>query len=125
MGQEYTIGNIVSSKANYEKAGGSSIPTPTWDQLLDKLVEIKVQDLETFDIMFVGMAGSDKQFGSTGFGPVTKRDVQRQPIRVWDPSQGPIKLLTQDPGNTNAFATHLLDLKRPALHITGIVIRTR
>lgn len=120
MGEIFLIGESIGGPSKGGCKGyHESLPTPTWDELL---IVLASNNINVMNIMFLGKVGSDGQCGGTGWGKVTRADVQRVPLAVWDVNQGPLKAITTDPDYTNQFAQMLLHLGVEPTHTVGIYI---
>jgi hypothetical protein len=118
--EEYKLGKCFSQQ-NYD----DTYVGPTWQQLIKLLAEKNVNDMY---ILFCGVVGSQtNHIGGSGFGLVTRTDVQQVSINLWDehggPAAGKLIPLISDPDNTPWCAHDLLHMGEFPQHVTGIVVR--
>ena len=111
------------------------LPTPTWSQVLDKVLE---EDMINVTIVIVGKLGSDRRDCSgaairTGWNDLVSSVEEPGIGRLRGrPSQNITAMeyviegsIARNPLNTSAIATVALDLATEPEHITGIVLRER
>lgn len=115
QGEEFMIGQCPNQKT-YDP----TLPTPTWDDLLNLLVKEKINKM---GILFCGKAGSDGKVGGTGWTITSRSSVQNVLIEHWHVGKEKLKDVSTNPANTAPFAQELMGLNVTPIHVTGIVVR--